>query len=155
MKKIALILVLQCSVLAVAAQVGSKAERNKIKMTIDSLNKEMERVFNANDMAGTAAFYSDDAEIVAPDYLVSGRINLDNYWMALKGLGLGWKLEVVEIGGTGDYIYQLGKSDLTYLVNGKSTKAITNFVLLWKKQEDGNYKIFRDYLTDTEFKKPK
>ena len=153
MKKILILLTLHCFIAGLSAQTGN-AERNKIKTDIEKLNKEMEKVFNANDMAATAAFYSDDAEIVSSNYVVAGRKNLDNYWLSLKGRGRGWKLKVVEIGGTGEYIYQLGNSDLTYLVNGKETKSVTNFVLIWKKQKDDSYKIFRDYLTDIEFKKP-
>ena len=113
----------------------------------------MEKVFNANDMAATAAFYTDDAEISGSNYVVTGRKNLDNYWLSLKDKGRGWKLTVIEIGGTDDYIYQLGNSDLTYMVNGKEAKSVTNFVLIWKKQKDNSYRIFRDYLTNIEFKK--
>ena len=154
MKKITILLTLHCIISGLFAQ-NSNPERDKIKTTIENLNKEMERVFNANDMAATAAFYSDDAEISGSNYSVTGRKNLDNYWLSLKDRGRGWKLKVIEIGGTGDYIYQLGNSDLTYLVNGKETKSVTNFVLIWKKQKDGNYKIFKDWLTDIEFKKNK
>ena len=153
MKKILIITALISSITTISAQDGN-ADRTKIKTEIERLNKEMEKVFNANDMAATAAFYSDDAEIVASNYLVTGRKNLDNYWLSLKDKGRGWKLTVIEIGGTGDYIYQLGNSDLTYLVNGKETKSVTNFVLIWKKQKDNSYKIFRDYLTNIEFNKP-
>ena len=117
-------------------------DRNKITTTIESLNKEMEKVFNANDMVATAAFYSDDAEISGANYVVTGRKNLDNYWLSLKDRGRGWKLTVIEIGGTDDYIYQLGNSDLTYMVNGKETRSVTNFVLIWKKQKDNSYIIF-------------
>ena len=131
------------------------SERAKIKAEIEKLNEKMEDVFNANDMAATAALYSDDAEIIGANYRVTGRTNLDNYWLSLKDRGKGWKLTVIEIGGAGDYIYQLGNSDLTYLVNGKESKSVTNFVLIWKKQSDNSYKIFRDYLTDIEFKKTK
>lgn len=134
---------------------GGNVDRAKIQTTIENLNKQMEKVFNANDMAATAAFYSDDAEISGANYVVTGRKNLDNYWLSLKDKGRGWKLTVIEIGGTDDYIYQLGNSDLTYLVNGKETKSVTNFVLIWKKQKDNSYKIFKDYLTDIEFSKPK
>ena len=145
---------MNCLLAWVYAQ-GGNTDRNKIKADIEKLNKEMEKVFNANDMVATAAFYSDDAEISGPNYVVFGRQNLNNYWLNLKDRGRGWKLTVIEIGGTGDYIYQLGNSDLTYMVNGKEAKSVTNFVLLWKKQKDGSYKIFRDYLTDIEFKKTK
>lgn len=154
MKKIIVLLAIQCFLTSVFSQTDD-AERNKERAAIEKLNKEMERVFNANDMAATAAFYSDDAEIVASNYLVTGRKNLDSYWLSLKDKGRGWKLTVIEIGGTGDYIYQLGNSDLTYLVNGKETKSVTNFVLIWKKQKDNSYRIFRDYLTNIEFNKPK
>ena len=154
MKKILIITAVIFSITTISAQDGN-ADRTKIKTEIERLNREMERVFNANDMAATAAFYSDDAEIVASNYLVKGRKNLDNYWLSLKDKGRGWKLTVIEIGGTGDYIYQLGNSDLTYMVNGKETKSVTNFVLIWKKQADNSYKIFRDYLTSIEFIKPK
>src|SRR5687768_18422014 len=154
MKKILLLLVLTCSVICMNAQ-SNNSDRNKIRADIEKLNKEMEKAFNANDMAATAAFYSDDAEIIGDNYMVTGRKNLDNYWLSLKDKGRGWKLTVIEIGGAGDYIYQLGNSDLTYLSNGKETKSVTNFVLIWKKQKDGSYKIFKDWLTDIEFKKNK
>ena len=154
MKKTTLLLFILSFVTGLYAQTDN-SERNKIKTTIENLNKEMEKVFNANDMAATAAFYSDDAEIISSNYVVTGRKNLDNYWLSLKDKGRGWKLTVTEIGGAGDYIYQLGNSDLTYLVNGKETKSVTNFVLIWKKQKDNSYKIFRDYLTNIEFVKPK
>ena len=153
MKKIMQLLIMVFFMNFLYAQ--SNVDRNKIKTTIESLNKEMEKVFNANDMVATAAFYSDDAEISGANYVVTGRKNLDNYWLSLKDRGRGWKLTVIEIGGTDDYIYQLGNSDLTYMVNGKETRSVTNFVLIWKKQKDNSYKIFRDYLTSIEFNKPK
>ena len=153
MKKIMQLLVMVFFMNFLYAQ--SNVDRNKIKTTIESLNKEMEKVFNANDMVATAAFYSDDAEISGANYVVTGRKNLDNYWLSLKDRGRGWKLTVIEIGGTDDYLYQLGNSDLTYMVNGKETRSVTNFVLIWKKQKDNSYKIFRDYLTSIEFNKPK
>ena len=154
MKKLIVLLTIHCFITSLFAQTDN-AERNKERVAIEKLNREMEKVFNANDMGATAAFYSDDAEIVASNYLVKGRKNLDNYWLSLKDKGRGWKLTVIEIGGAGDYIYQLGNSDLTYMVNGKETKSVTNFVLIWKKQADNSYKIFRDYLTSIEFIKPK
>ena len=154
MKKIMALSIIHFFIASLSAQTGN-ADRSKVKTDIEKLNKEMERVFNANDMAATAAFYSDDAEISGANYVVTGRKNLDNYWLALKDKGRGWKLTVIEIGGTDDYIYQLGNSDLTYISNGKESKAVTNFVLIWKKQKDGSYKIFRDYLTNIEFKKNK
>lgn len=113
----------------------------------------MEDAFNSNDMRKVAAFYADDAEIVYANYTVKGRSNLDKYWLDLKDKGRGWKLTVVEIGGGGEFFYQLGKSNLKHLHQGREVNSITNFVLIWRKQNDGTYKIFRDYLTKTRFEK--
>jgi len=125
-----------------------------VKKQIMLLNQQMEEAFNKNDMNTVAAFYADDGEIVYDnDYTVKGRTNLDKYWLDLKDLGRGWKLTVVEIGGQGEFVYQLGRSDLKYMRQGKEASSITNFVLLWRKQNDGTYKIFRDYLTKTKFEK--
>ncbi len=129
-------------------------DTSSVKKQIMVLNQQMEDAFNKNDMVTVAAFYADDGEIVYPNnYTVKGRTNLDKYWMDLKDKGRGWKLTVVEIGGQGEFVYQLGKSDLKYINKGKESSSITNFVLLWKKQSDGSYKIFRDYLTQTKFEK--
>jgi len=110
MKKIIALSIIHFFILSLSAQTNN-AERSKIKTDIEKLNKEMERVFNANDMAATAAFYTDDAEISGSNYVVTGRKNLDNYWLSLKDKGRGWKLTVIEIGGTDDYIRKL-RSDL-------------------------------------------
>ena len=124
-----------------------------VKKQIMLLNQQMEDPFNSNDMNMVAGFYSNDGEIVYDNYTVRGRTNLDKYWLDLKDKGRGWKLTVVEIGGQGEFVYQLGKSDLKYISQGKEKSSITNFVLLWRKQSDGSYKIFRDYLTKTKFEK--
>ncbi len=129
-------------------------DTSSVKNQIMGLNQQMEDAFNNNDMNKVAAFYADDSEIVYDDnYTVKGRANLNSYWLDLKDKGRGWKLTVVEIGGKGEFVYQLGKSDLKHLSQEKVHNSITNFVLIWKKQTDGTYKIFRDYLTKTKFEK--
>ena len=57
MKKIMQLLIMVFFMNFLFAQIN--IDRNKITTTIESLNKEMEKVFNANDMVATAAFYSD------------------------------------------------------------------------------------------------
>ena len=143
----------QLLILTAFSQGSQTKSKRAIKETIEKLNKEMEAAFNANDMVKVAAFYSDDAEIDSENYTVKGRKSLNNYWLSLKDLGRGWKLEVIEIGGQGEFVYQLGKSDLKHISKGAETRSVTNFVLLWKLQSNGTYKIFRDYLTNIKFKK--
>ena len=124
----------------------------QIKKTIDSLNVELETAFNANDMMKVASFYSDDSEVSGQGLRVAGRQNVDKYWMGLKDRGRGWKLEVIEVGGYGDFVYQIGISDLKHMRGDKEARSVADFLLIWKKDNNGNYKIFRDYLTKTKFK---
>jgi ketosteroid isomerase-like protein len=151
-KKFLAALLLCCvfSVSALAQSGNDTSARAQIRL----LNKQMEDAFNSNDMQKVAAFYADDAEMVYDNgYTVKGGITMVNYWASLKDKGRGWKLNVIEIGGGGDLYFQLGKSDLKYLAGSKETTSVTNFVVLWKKQPDGSYKIFRDYITKTSFEK--
>ena len=151
-KKTAILAVLMLCGFSLMAQ--KKTDSSAAQKQVALLNQQMETAFNGNDMKAVAAFYADDAEIVYDNsYTVRGRSNLDNYWASLKNRGRGWKLTVVEIGGEGDFVYQLGTSDLKHLSNNKEVRSLTNFVLIWKKQADGGYKIFRDYLTKTKFEK--
>ncbi len=135
------------------ASAQTPKDTSTLRKQIMLLNQQMEEAFNKNDMNKVAAFYANDGEIVDDSYTVKGRKGLDKYWLDLKDKGRGWKLSVVEIGGQGEFVYQLGKSDLKYINDGKESSSITNFVLICRKQDDGNYKIFRDYLTRTKFEK--
>jgi ketosteroid isomerase-like protein len=140
-----------CSFFNASAQ---NANDTSVRNGIRLLNRQMEQAFNANDMQKVAAFYADDAEIVYNNgYTVKGRAALDNYWVGLKDKGRGWKLTVIEVGGGGEFVFQLGESDLKHMVQEKEHRSLTNFVLLWRMQADGSYKIFRDYLTKTGFEK--
>ncbi len=150
MKKICIVFFVVFSSLHLQAQ--DSATRKAIT-NIELRNREMETAFNKNDMQAVAGFYTDDAEITAENYNVKGRKNIDNYWMNLKDKGRGWKLSITEIGGQGEYLYQLGTSDLTYINRGTEHRAVTNFVLVWKLGADKVYRIFRDYLTSVKFEK--
>ena len=53
MKRVMLLSIMIFSINALFAQ-SSNVARNKVKTNIENLNKEMEKVFNANDMGATA-----------------------------------------------------------------------------------------------------
>ncbi|HVG41795.1 MAG TPA: nuclear transport factor 2 family protein [Chitinophagaceae bacterium] len=148
LRLVSLSILFQLSMLSATAQTATKGEVETTK-AIESLNKELEAAFNANDMMKVAAFYTDDAEISGKGFSVKGRANIDNYWNSLKDKGRGWKLSIKELGGRGDLVFQLGTSDLKHLRNEAVVTSLTNFIVLWKLQPDGSYKIFKDYLITT------
>lgn len=65
-------------------------------------------------------------------------------WKALESpprtpQGIGFKLE-----GLSELVFQLGRSELTFERDGQSQQSIVDFLLVWKKEEDGQYRIFLD-----------
>src|SRR5215203_5769851 len=106
-KAAVLAILCQCFLFNAIAQRADTADRQKIRV----LNQQLEDAFNANDMQKVADFYADDAEMIYDNgYTVKGRAVMDNYWKALKDKGRGWKLTAVEIGGSGDLLFELGVS---------------------------------------------
>jgi ketosteroid isomerase-like protein/pimeloyl-ACP methyl ester carboxylesterase len=134
-------------------RVSVSSRPSGMKERIAQLNREMENAFNQDEMLKVSAFYADDAEIIGDNLSIKGRKEIDKYWLDLKGKGKSWKLQIVEIGGRDDMLYQLGVSDLVAVFNGKEQKFVTNFIVLWKLQKDGSYKIYRDFITKAGFLK--
>lgn len=117
---------------------------DSIREQIEALNRQMMETFKRGDMLGVARFYADNATIFSyRGEKVQGRQAIDRYWTRIGG-GKDWKLEVVEVGGQGDAIYQIGKSSLTTVRDGKESSYVCDFVVIWKRQPDGAYKIYVD-----------
>jgi ketosteroid isomerase-like protein len=128
--------------LPVAATEGEMAQ---LRREIEDANRRMVETFKRGDLAGVAAFYEDEAVIFfARDKSVRGRKAIDAYWMGLKG-GKDWKLEVYEVGGDRETIYEVGRSTFTSEVDGKETVYACDILVIWKRQKDGRYKIHVDF----------
>ena len=134
--------VLAAALLAPAAVL---AQRPALRQEIDSLNRAMEQAFAKGDMAAVAKFYADDAKLMGPSGGdVSGRAAIDRYWLDIKG-AKSWKLEVLEVGGDRTTAYQVGRSTLVTSRGGADQTSISRFVVIWKRQPDGKFRIALDF----------
>src|SRR5258705_3530077 len=100
---------------------------------INVLNKEMEKEFNSNNMQKVASYYLDSATIIGGGMNVTGRKNIDSYWMSLKDQSANWRLETDKIEDYDQILIQRGRS---YLTMGSGGQSNVRFVLIWKKTED-------------------
>lgn len=161
MKIFGLLGILLISVLGVAQQLRTPpAHLTQQKADHEAVNRQLQAMaaaFARNDMKGVADLYADDAEMMDNrGLLLQGRKPLEDYWLSLKDTGRGWTLTAAETGGQGDFVYQVGTSDLRYVNRqGTESRSVTHFVLLWKKQPDGSYKIHRDFLSNLDYEKAK
>jgi uncharacterized protein (TIGR02246 family) len=135
------------SVLVVALTVPAAlhAQRPALSQEIDSLNRAMEQAFAKGDMMAVARFYADDAKLMGPrGDDVSGRAAIDRYWSGIKG-AKSWKLEVLDVGGDRTTAYQVGRSTLVTSDTGGDRTSVSRFVVIWKCQPDGRFRIALDF----------
>jgi ketosteroid isomerase-like protein len=115
-----------------------------VREKIVAANRQMVETFKRGDLRGVAAFYADDAMIFSHrGKKIQGRAAIDQYWTNIKN-AKDWKLEVIELGGDKESVWQIGKSSLTTTYNGADQTYVCDFVVLWKRQADGTYKIYVD-----------
>lgn len=115
-----------------------------LRKEIEEANRQLVETFKRGDYLGIARFYTDDALIQYPGGKIRGREAIDKYWTSVKG-GKDWKLEVIEVGGGRETAYQIGRSSFTSVVDGKESTNVVDFVVIWKRQKDGGYKIHLDF----------
>ncbi len=75
---------------------------------------------------------------------IPGRKAIDAYWTSIKG-AKDWKLDVmIEVGGSRNEVYQIGKSSFTSEADGKESSYTFDSVVIWKRQIDGANKFYVD-----------
>ena len=110
-----------------------------LRREVEALNAKMVAAL-AQDRASVARFYAEDATIVGGGMRASGRVEIERYWSQGPGFA-DWKLEVLDVGGSCDSIWQRGLSTLT----SQSGRVIpTEFVVLLKRAPGGTLEIHLD-----------
>lgn len=104
---------------------------------------------NAKDLERMLSFFTDDASLLPPGVpIATGKEairGLLSQSIAIPGLTLSAQTTKVEVGGSGDLAYSLGLYEAT--VNDPQGKPITcdgKFVVVWRKQPDGSWKVVAD-----------
>lgn len=165
-KELTLYLLFALPVAFVQAQSISEADEKAIMQQL----RLMETRCKAKDMLGVAQIYLDNSYLISPNNVRTGREQIDKYWLAIKD-PIDWKLTSTFLANNPkaffesaaykalrnkppgweklsldlkDVVYQLGVSELKTLWNGKESLSVVNFVLLWKKQPDGSFRILVD-----------
>lgn len=119
------------------------AEPPGLRREIEQVNRAMETALGRGDLIAVARFYADDAQIMDGKTVVRGRADLDAYWTRIKN-ARSWKLDVIEVGGSKNEPWQLGRSTLVSGAAGQERTSVVDFIVLWRRQPDGKLKIYVD-----------
>jgi len=141
----------------VAASSTSTTTAAELRRVVDSLKVKYIDAVVKGDVAALNGFYTDDAVVLAPNVKAShGRAELDatNAAMlaAMKFTGL--KLHTDDLQVFGDIGVETGTYEQTLQPKGKTLHDNGNYLAVWKKQSDGNWKIYR-LAYDSELPAPK
>jgi uncharacterized protein (TIGR02246 family) len=103
----------------------------------------------AKDLDKTISFYADDAlQLPEKAPAAKGKENIRKNWaplLAAPGAGLSFQTTTVEIARSGELAYETGTYDLvTTDKQGKSSDEEGKYVVVWKKQNDGSWKVVVD-----------
>ena len=108
------------------------AQANPLKAEIDSLHSAMVAAYRA-DPASVARFYTDDAQVIGMGMHSSGRAEVERYW-GQSPSGGDWTLQTLEVGGTRDAPWLLGRSTL---VGQGGRRMVTDYMAVLARGADG------------------
>jgi uncharacterized protein (TIGR02246 family) len=103
----------------------------------------------AKDLDRTVSFYADDAlQFPNKAPATKGKENIRKNWaplLAAPGPGLSWQTGSIEVASSGELAYETGTyAFVTTDKKGKSNDEKGKFVVVWKKQIDGSWKVVVD-----------
>jgi uncharacterized protein (TIGR02246 family) len=116
---------------------------------IRASNTEWIASARSKDLEKAVSFYADDACFYPPGAPVAtGKEAIRKSWsqlLALPGLDLRWSSSKVEVARSGDVAFESGSFVLSANnAQGKSETTTGNYVVAWKKQADGKWKVVED-----------
>ena len=115
-----------------------------VRHHIEILNQEMDACLMRGDLPGYAAFYSDEATIIGFDKRkIRGRAAIDEFCFEMTGITEA-KAIVLDVGMSGDLIYQVATSFARWERNGEEGSYLCDCMYVWRREADDTYRIFLD-----------
>lgn len=129
---------------ASACRTPRKSSAPTFVSEIEAQNRRLEELFRAGNLLGVADLYTDDGELVdSRGERTRGREEIDAYWSSIER-PIDWTLKVRAIRGSENVAYELGTSTLTSRRDGQVRVSVNDFVLLWRREPDGVWRIALD-----------
>jgi uncharacterized protein (TIGR02246 family) len=132
-----------------AATLAGTPTADAVRQTIDSNDARFAVAALKADTAALAGFYTDDAIFMAPNMPASrGHDAIAKSFAGMTSAMklTAFKLQAQDVIVAGDYAIETGAFDLAATAP-KATKPqhdVGKYLVLWKKQADGSYRIARD-----------
>lgn len=125
-----------------------------VQKYLDSARTRYIAAATKSDLAALSSFYTEDAVILAPNgNVMRGRAVIDqaDSTMLAAAKVTSLALTSTDLKVSGDLAVETGRWERTIQPKaGKEAHALGKYLLVWKRQADGTWKIFREsYTMDT------
>lgn len=111
---------------------------------IEALNRHLEQQFRAGNLLGVADVFADDAVLVdRRGVRTAGREEIDAFWSAIES-PVDWRLGIRAIRGSDSSAYELATSRVTTRRDGELVTAVSDVLILWRREPDGAWRIALD-----------
>ena len=135
-----------------AAASGKGGSPSADEQAIRAADAQWEKAAVAKDLEGAMSFYAEDSMVLWPDAPAGvGREAVRAAWAeALKApaFSISWRTEQVVVSRSGDLAYARGSYDETFTLDGRAVRQHGKFLVIWKKQANGAWRVAVD--TDNE-----
>ena len=141
------VLIAAISSSAFAGSEGKDEGVREARLAIEAANAKFSQAFARGDAKALAAMYTSDAIAFPPDSeMIRGNEAIGVFWKATRDGGVqSATLTTDDVGRSGDIAYEVGKVSLTIRPVGNGpTTAVAKYVVVWKRQPDGSWKLHRD-----------
>ena len=148
MKRVRILGLAAAVVCLASVRAGAKGDPvAEARAAIEAANAKFSKAFEAGDAEGVAALYTPDAIVLPPDReMVKGRRAIGDFWKSTHQSGVkSAALTTVDVGTSGNLAYEVATVLLTIEPQGKTaTSASAKYVVVWKRQADGSWRLHRD-----------
>jgi uncharacterized protein (TIGR02246 family) len=119
----------------------------QVKKSIEEACAKYSEAIREANATNVADVYTVDATIIPPDGdIVKGRKAIEEFYKKLFQMGFKeGVLTTIEVGGSGDTAYEIGKSKILIQPEGQAAiQDSTRYLVIWKHQADGTWKVHVD-----------
>lgn len=118
-----------------------------VQQLIRDNNARFAEAYSRGDVAAVAALYTDDAVLLPPNLeTLRGKEAIQQFWAGARQMGIREAaLETVQVEESGDMACEIGAYTLKIQPEGgQATTDRGKYVVLWKRQADGSWKLAVD-----------
>jgi len=142
------LLSISCSLMFLSSLLLGQTGRTDEEI-IRKLDVDWSAAATSRDVEKTISFYADDASVLpygAP--IATGKAQIKEVWthlLTLPGVKLSFEPSKITVSKAKDTAYEVGAYQLTTTdAQGKSSTEIGKFVVVWRRQEDKQWKVVAD-----------